>query len=67
MGNFKTEHKTPQTQRDRVKIYETKIKENEPNKYRERLEYHKKYYRERKEALKLFRMMTTNTHEIIID
>ena len=51
MVNFKTEHKTCQQQRERVKQYESKIKESNPQRYIERLDYHKKYYRERKEAL----------------
>ena len=67
MTNFKDEHKTSQTQRDRVKHYEAKIRENEPEKYKKRLEYHKKYYKEMKDALKMQQMMYINTHDIIMD
>ena len=68
MGNFKTEHKTSKTLRDRVKQYQNNMKENEPEKYKQRLEYLRNYYKERQEAIKklrIFEMMNQNTHEIL--
>ena len=69
MGNFKIEHKTPKNQRDNTKKYEENIRQNDPEKYLKRLEYHRNNYRKMKEALQKIKQqeLMYNTHEIIVD
>ena len=65
MGNFKTEHKTTQGHREAQKRYEEKIRQD-PDKNKQRLEYHKLHYRKMKEALKNIELMYQNTHEFFV-
>ena len=65
MVNIKTEHKSTQSHRDSVKKHEEKMR-SDPVRNKQRLDYHKEYYRKMKEALKQINLMNINTHEIIV-
>ena len=60
MVNIKTEHKTTQILRDRVKRYEDHVRQNEPDKHIKRLEYHRNYYQKLKEAHQKMQMLEKN-------
>jgi len=52
-----------------VKAYEEKMRNERPQQYKQRLEYHKNYYRKMKEAYTKMQneIFHQNTHEIIMD
>ena len=63
-------YKTSKEYREKVKAYEDGIRKNNPEKYQQRLEYHRKRYREMKEALAKMKSLgfyQQNSHEIVTE